>query len=143
MKSHFGMSFSRKFAVYFQNTLGGYFCIGFEINRPWITKVLSIKEQSSSGFLRKSYYSRSSHRRCFVRKGVLRNLAKSTGKPLRQSLFLNKVAGRKFFFIKKETLAQVFSCGYCEISKSTFLTEHLWMTASVMKNFVRLVGTHL
>ena len=33
-------------------------------------------------------------------------------------------------FIKKETLAQVFSCEFCEISKSTFFTEHLWATAS-------------
>ena len=29
-------------------------------------------------------------------------------------------------FIKKEALAQVFSCESCEISKNTFLTEHLW-----------------
>ena len=29
-------------------------------------------------------------------------------------------------FIKKETLAQVFSCEFFEISKSTFFTEHLW-----------------
>ena len=34
-------------------------------------------------------------------------------------------------FIKKETLAQVFSCEYCEVSKNTFFTEHLWTTASV------------
>ena len=27
---------------------------------------------------------------------------------------------------KKETLAQVFSCEFCEISKNTFFTEHLW-----------------
>ena len=33
-------------------------------------------------------------------------------------------------FIKKETLAQVFSCEFCEISKSTFFTENLWATAS-------------
>ena len=33
-------------------------------------------------------------------------------------------------FIKKETLTQVFSCEYCEISKNTFFTEHLWATAS-------------
>ena len=26
-------------------------------------------------------------------------------------------------FIKKETLAQVFSCEFCEISKNTFFTE--------------------
>ena len=34
-------------------------------------------------------------------------------------------------FIKKETLAQVFSCEFCEISKNTFFKEHLWATASV------------
>ena len=28
--------------------------------------------------------------------------------------------------IKKETLAQAFPCEFCKISKSTFLTEHLW-----------------
>ena len=33
------------------------------------------------------------------------------------SLFFNKVAGT--LFIKKETLAQVFSCEFCEISKNT------------------------
>ena len=35
---------------------------------------------------------RSSHRRCSVRKGVLSNFAKFTGKHLCQSLFFNKVA---------------------------------------------------
>ena len=33
-------------------------------------------------------------------------------------------------FILKETLAQVFSCEFCEIPKNTFFTEHLWATAS-------------
>ena len=33
-------------------------------------------------------------------------------------------------FVKKETLAQVFSCEFCEISQSTFVTEHFWTTAS-------------
>ena len=28
-------------------------------------------------------------------------------------------------FIKKETLAQVFSSEFCEISKNTFVTDHL------------------
>ena len=32
-------------------------------------------------------------------------------------------------FIKKKTLAQVFSCQFCEISKNTFFTEHLWTIA--------------
>ena len=33
-------------------------------------------------------------------------------------------------FIKKGTLAQVFSSEFCEISKKPFLKEHLWATAS-------------
>ena len=33
-------------------------------------------------------------------------------------------------FIKKETLAQIFSCEFCEISKDIFSTEHLQTTAS-------------
>ena len=37
-------------------------------------------------------------RRCFVRKGVLSNFAKFTGKHLCQSLFFNKAAGLKPFF---------------------------------------------
>ena len=67
---------------------------------------------------------------CSVRKGVHRNFAKFTGKHLRQSLFFNKVAGGACNFIKKETLAQVFSCEFCEIFKNTFFTEHLRTTAS-------------
>ena len=34
-------------------------------------------------------------------------------------------------FIKKETLAQIFSCEFWEISKNTFFAEHLWATAFV------------
>ena len=33
-------------------------------------------------------------------------------------------------FVKKETLAQVFSCEFCEISKNALFTERLWMPAS-------------
>ena len=29
-------------------------------------------------------------------------------------------------FIKKEALALVLSCGFCEISRNIFLTEYLW-----------------
>ena len=39
------------------------------------------------------------------------------------------------FLEKKETLAQVFSYEFCEISKNTFFTEHLWAIALVnLKN---------
>ena len=33
-------------------------------------------------------------------------------------------------FMKKETMAQVFSCELCEFSKNNFFTEHLRATAS-------------
>ena len=71
--------------------------------------------------------SRSSYQRCSIIKGVLRNFAKFIGKHLCQSLFFNKVADLEpCNFIKKETLAQVFSCAYCEISKNTFLSKHVF-----------------
>ena len=44
-----------------------------------------------------------------------------------------KLAGLTCNFIKIETLAQVFSCEFCEISKNTFFTEHLQATASMHK----------
>ena len=35
-------------------------------------------------------------------------------------------------FIKKETLAQAFSCEFCKISKNTFFIEHLrWLLLKV------------
>ena len=66
----------------------------------------------------------------FCKKGVLRNFSKFTGKHLYQSLFFNKVAGQAYNFIKKESLAHVFSCEFWEISKDNFSTEHLRATAS-------------
>ena len=40
---------------------------------------------------------------------------------------------------KKETLAQVFSCEFCETSQNTFFTEHLWTTASIRsKNILKM-----
>ena len=39
--------------------------------------------------------------------------------------FLIKLQALGCNFIKKETLAQAFSCEFCEISKNTFFIEHL------------------
>ena len=72
---------------------------------------------------------RSSHRECSMEKGVLKNFAKFTGKHQSQSLFFNKVTCLEeclfaaYNFIKKETMAQVFSCEFREIFKSTFFTN--------------------
>ena len=69
---------------------------------------------------------RNSRREMFCKKGVLRNLAKFTGKHLWQSLFFNKVKD----LIEKETLSQVFSCDFCQISKNTFSYRTPPMAAS-------------
>ena len=53
-----------------------------------------------------------------LKKGVLENFSKLTGKQsLRPAILL------------KETLTQVFFCTFCEIFKNTIFTEHLQMTA--------------
>ena len=52
---------------------------------------------------------RSSYQRCSVKKSVLKNFAKFTGKHLYQSLSVPQACN----FIKKETLVQVFSCKFC------------------------------
>ena len=47
-----------------------------------------------------------------------------------ESLFKQSCRPEVCNFIKKETLAQVFSCEFCKSSKNIFFTEHLWATAS-------------
>ena len=73
---------------------------------------------------------RSSHRRFSIEKGVLKNFTKFTGKHLYPSLFFKKVGGLRPTTLLKKTLAQVFSCEFCEIFNNTFFTRHLWTTAS-------------
>ena len=72
---------------------------------------------------------RSSHPEVFCKKGVLRNFPKFTGKYLCQSLFFNKVVGlRPGIFIKKETMAQVFSVNFAKFLSTPFLKELLrWL----------------
>ena len=71
----------------------------------------------------KLVFTPSSRPEVFCKKSVFRNFAEFSGKHLCQTLFFNNVAGlgpRACNFIKKEVLAQVFSCEFCEISKNTF-----------------------
>ena len=59
---------------------------------------------------------------CSVRKGILKNFAKFTGKHLWPATLI------------KKAVAKVFSCECCKISNNTVFTEHLWETASVCLN---------
>ena len=65
----------------------------------------------------------------------------SQEKQLCQCLFFNKVAGLACNFIKKETLAQVFSCEFWEISKNNFLHRknlwNIWWSRFLQLNFIK------
>ena len=69
-----------------------------------------------------------------MKKGVLKNFTKFTGKYLCQSLFFNK--GLKPATLLKKRLAQLFSFKFSQIFKNTFFTEHLWTTASVKYTYL-------
>ena len=63
-----------------------------------------------------------------MKKGVLKISQNSQENTYASVSFLIKL--RLDAFIKKETLAQLFSCEFCEICKNTFFREHLQTTAS-------------
>ena len=64
---------------------------------------------------------------------ILQNSQENT---LVRVCFLIKLQASVYNFIKNKTLVQVFFCEFCEISKNTFFTEHLWLL--LYWNFDRL-----
>ena len=67
-----------------------------------------------------------------MKKVVLRNIAKFTGKHLCQSLFFNNVAGlRPVTSLKERLWHTCFPVNYSKFLRTSFFTEHLWTTASV------------
>ena len=79
--------------------------------------------------------SRNKHCKCCVKKGVLKNFAKFTGKYLCWSLFFNKVEGlRPATSLKKKLQHRSFPMNLA-ISFYTFFTEHLRKTACAIYNY--------
>ena len=65
---------------------------------------------------------RSSHQRCSMKKGVLRNFTKFTGKHLCQSLLFNKVAGlRPATLLKKRLWHRCFPMNFAKFLRTPFL----------------------
>ena len=65
---------------------------------------------------------KSSHRRCSIRKGVLRNFAKFTGKHPHQSLSFNKVVGlRHATLLKKRLQHRYFPVNFAKFLRTPFL----------------------
>ena len=72
--------------------------------------------------LRNISNSRSSHSRCSIKKGVLGNVVKFTGKHLWQSLFFNKVAGpRPATLLKKRLCHRCFPVSFMKFLRTPFL----------------------
>ena len=81
---------------------------------------------------------RSSRPEVFCKKGVIRNSTIFTGKHLCQISFFNKVAGltpKACNFIKKDTLAQVYSCEFFKFSKNTFPYRTAPVATSVYSHY--------
>ena len=58
-----------------------------------------------------------------------------------ECLFLIKLQAEAYNFIKKEALAQVFSCEFFIIFKTPFLTEHLhWMLLEILRDYIERYG---
>ena len=85
-------------------------------SKIWIYKTEGKINQSVLNFL-KHYYFRSSHLRCSLKKVFLEISQNSQENICARDYFLIKLQA---YFIKKESVAQVFSCEFCEISKNTF-----------------------
>ena len=83
---------------------------------------------------RKFEIDRNSHHRCSVKKIFLENSQNSQENTCARVSFLIKL--QACHFIRKQTLAQVFSCEFCEFSKNTFFTEHLWWLLLDWKSFI-------
>ena len=89
---------------------------------------------------------RSSHQRCSMKKGILKNFSKFTGKHLCHSLIFNKVAGlmsanllkiRPATLLNKRLQHRCFPVNFVKFLKSTLSTVYVWTTASVLQKTYR------
>ena len=79
---------------------------------------------------------RSTHRRCSVKKGVIGNFAKSTGKHLCQSLFFNKVTGLRPATLFKERLWHwLFFVSFGKFPRKAFLQN---TSGRVLMSFITI-----
>ena len=80
---------------------------------------------------------RGNHQRCSIRKGVLRNFAKFTGKYLSQVLFYNKVAGLKLAtLLKKRLWHRCFPMNFAKFLRKPFHRTPLNDCFSTIQHFL-------
>ena len=84
---------------------------------------------------------RSSHGRCSVRKGILRNFAKFTRKLLCQGLFFNKVAGWNLQPYQKRDSGTGVFLWILRNFANTFFTEQLrWLLLTFFTGYLLMIA---
>ena len=82
-------------------------------------------------------YDRSSHWSFSAKKKVFLKVSQnSQEKTCARVSFLITLQSSTCNFIKKETMAQVLSCEFCEIFENTYFIEHLRTTTCEMSRFI-------
>ena len=82
-------------------------------------KFVKAPKRAKNSCLKKAVVQRCSVKKMYVE--ISQNSQKNT---------CARVWAEAYNFIKKEALTQVFSCEFFKISRNTFVTEHVWATAS-------------
>ena len=100
---------------------------------PWLNEVCHISCQVKYSWHISCNRYRSSHRRCSVRKGVLRNFAKFTRKNLCQSLFFNRNS-------QQSTCARVSFLINFRPQPATLFKNRLWHCCFPV-NFAKFIRT--
>ena len=93
----------------------------------WLWEIWLVTWHLDIGFCKQGVGKyRSSHQMCSLKKGVLRNFAKFTGKHLCQSIFFNKVAG-----LRPPTLSKKRLWHMCfPVNFAKFLRTPFWQNPS-------------
>ena len=102
----------------------------WKIGLKWVTRKKEFIQQ-------KNVIYRSSCTEVFCKKGVLRNLAKFTGKHLCQILFFNKVAGLPATLLKYRIWHKCFPVNFAKFLRTPFVTRHLWWLLLWIKKTVK------
>ena len=127
--------------LFLQNTSGGCFCTyrqSYHVKKWLIASACNFikkiqRKKNSKEFPEESTDTLMKH--WFTTRNIY---------PSRSTLNLKWLTASACNFIRKETLTQVFSCGFCEISKNTFFyrTPLVAVSAHGMYIYIRLNKTY-
>ena len=107
--------------------------IVWRIKRWWTRRgFLVVFRYNKATFFQTVFNDRSSHQRCSMKKGVLRNFTKFTGKHLCLSLFFDKVAGQRPLddcFCNEKSLC--FNCSYKVCYRMSSLEQSIFKECKI------------